>query len=74
MIPVSEATCLGGPLDGRRLVLHRLVPIHLADGQLAGYLADDQPLATDEGACALVDPETLVWTTRQGPRSGPGPG
>lgn len=63
LIRELELVCFGGPRDGERLVLRNLRAIH-SEGELAGYLADDQPIATDEGAYVITAELQLVWTLR----------
>lgn len=62
-IPALELVCFGGPLDGRRLTLHNLRPAFM-NGQLAGYVADDEPQATDEGAYIVTAGLRLEWEPR----------
>ena len=62
-IPVLEVECVGGPMDGETITLHNLTPAFM-DGALAGYLADDDPPATDEGAYVVTADLQLMWTLR----------
>lgn len=62
-IPELEFECVGGRMDGEKVTLHNVKPIFL-DGELAGYLADDEPMPTDEGAYVVTADLLLMWTLR----------
>lgn len=62
-IPELEVECWGGPRDGQRLTLHNLEPV-IVDGELAGYMAEDEPRPTEEGAYVVSPCLRLEWVLR----------
>lgn len=63
VIPEVDLECVGGPLDGQRRTLHNLLPAYLR-GHLAGYVADDEPAASDEGCYVVTEHLVLEWVPR----------
>jgi len=63
-IPEFAVDVIGGPQDGERLLLHNLRPVFMG-GQLAGYLADDEPTPTEAGAYVVTAELRLEWEPRE---------